>query len=120
VYWVNAADPASLCGVDLPGLKSILPSRLPTTHVVFHGERIVLVSRRLARDLEFRVPPEAPGLSVYLGFARMLTTRDQEALAAVHVQTVNGQPVGTSPYREALIASGFVDDYRRMTLRARS
>ena len=37
VWWINAADPASLCGVDIPGLKSILPARLPTTHVVFRS-----------------------------------------------------------------------------------
>jgi ATP-dependent Lhr-like helicase len=49
IWWLNAADPASLCGVDLPGLKPQLPSRLSSTHVVFHGCSVVLVSRRRGR-----------------------------------------------------------------------
>ena len=120
IFWMNAADPASLCGVDIEGLKAMLPSRLPTTHVVFHGARVVLVSRRTGRDLELRVPPEAPRIPDYLGFLKTLTSRDQRPLAAVHVVTVNGEPVGKSPYRQRLLDAGFVDDYRRLTLRARA
>ncbi len=119
VFWMNAADPASLCGVDIEALKAILPSRLSTTHLVFHGARIVLVSRRTGRDLEFRVPPEEPRIPDYMGFVKTLTGRDQRPLQAVHVVNVNGQPVGRSPYRQALMDAGFVDDYKRLTFRAR-
>ncbi len=119
VFWMNAADPASLCGMGLESLKELLPSRLPTTHMVFHGWKIVLVSRRMGRDLEFRVPPEEPRIPEYMGFVRTLTGRDREPLPAVHVLTVNGQPVGTSPYRPALMEAGFVDDYKRLSYRAR-
>jgi ATP-dependent Lhr-like helicase len=119
VFWMNAADPASLCGLDLESLKTVLPSRLPTTHVVFQGQQIVLVSRRTAQDLEFRVPPTEPRIPEYLAFAKVLTSRDQNPLPAVHVVTVNRQPVGASPYRQGLLDAGFADDYRRMTYRAR-
>jgi len=119
IFWMNAADPASLCGMGLESLKEALPSRLATTHIVFHGHRVVLVSRRMGRDLEFRAPPEEPRVADYLGFVRALTGRDREPLPAVHVLTVNGQPVGTSPYRAALMDAGFVDDYKRMSYRAR-
>jgi len=119
VFWMNAADPASLCGMDLDALKSFLPSRLPTTHLVFHGPRVVLVSRRTGRDLEFRVPPQEPRIPDYMSFVKTLTGRDQQPLPAVRVLTVNGEPVGTSPYRQALIDSGFVDDYKRLSYRAR-
>jgi ATP-dependent Lhr-like helicase len=120
VFWMNAADPASLCGVGLESLKEILPPRLATTHLVFHGPRVVLVARRMGRDLEFRVPPEEPRIGDYMGFARELTSRDQRPLPAVHVLSVNGEPVGKSPYRAALIGAGFVEDYRRLSYRARA
>jgi len=119
VYWMNAADPASLCGTDVEGLKAFLPSRLPTTHVVFHGTELVLVSRRVCRDLLFRVPPDAPRIPDYLAFVKTLTGREQGPLAAARVVTVNGEPVGASPYRERLLEFGFVEDYLRLSYRAR-
>jgi ATP-dependent Lhr-like helicase len=119
VWWVNAADPASLCGVDIEALKQSLPSRLPTTHVVFHGDRVVLVSRRKGLELEFKVPPESPRIPEYLGFVQVLTSREWRPLSAVRVETINDEPVGKSPYKEKLIEFGFVEDYRRLTYRAR-
>jgi ATP-dependent Lhr-like helicase len=118
VWWVNACDPASLCGVAVPGLKDLLPSRLPTTHVVYRGSAVVLVSRRRARDLEFRVPAEDPSLPGCLAFIRVMVGRDVRASAAVHVETIDGIPALESPYRPALLSFGFVEDYRRLVFRA--
>ncbi len=118
VWWVNACDPASLCGVAVPGLKETLPSRLPTTHVVFRGGTVVLVSRRRARDLELRVPADDPLLPGYLAFIRVMVGRDVRPSAAVHVETVNGIAALESPYRPALLSFGFVEDYRRLVFRA--
>lgn len=119
VWWINAADPASLCGIDIGGLKSILPARLPTTHVVFQGSTVVLVSRRRGFDLEFRVPPDSPRIGEYLAFVKALTSREQRPLSAVRVETINDEPVAASPYRARLLEFGFVEDYRRLTWRAR-
>ena len=118
VWWINACDPASLCGVAVPGLKEALPSRLPTTHVVYRGSAVVLVSRRRARDLEFRVPADDPSLSRFLTFVRAMVGRDVRPSAAVHVESVNGIPALESPYRPALVSFGFVEDYRRLVFRA--
>ncbi len=46
IYWMNAADPASLCGIRLDSLKGVLPSRIPSTHLVYFGRKTVLISRR--------------------------------------------------------------------------
>jgi ATP-dependent Lhr-like helicase len=119
VWWVNAADPASLCGVDIESLKQVLPSRLPTTHVVFQGDTVVLVSRRKGLELEFRVPPESPRIPEYLSFVKVLTGREWRPMSAVRVETINSEPVGKSPYKERLLEFGFVEDYRRLTYRAR-
>jgi ATP-dependent helicase Lhr and Lhr-like helicase len=118
-WWVNAADPASLCGVDVEGLKASLPSRIPSTHVVFDGSAVVLVSRRRGQELEFRVPPEAPRCAEYLGLFAALTRRESRPLNTVRVERINGEPALQSPYRPALAACGFVEDYRRLVLRAR-
>ncbi|HET6450940.1 MAG TPA: ATP-dependent helicase, partial [Spirochaetia bacterium] len=119
VWWINAADPASLCGVDIPALKALLPSRLSSTHVVFHGARVVLVSRRRGREMEIRVPPDSSRLTEYLGFVRVLTGRDARAMTAVHVQTINGEPALASAWKGPLLAAGFVEEYQRLTFVAR-
>ena len=118
VWWLNAADPASLCGVEVTGLKASLLSRLPTTHVVFHGSSVVLVSRRKGRELEIRVPPDAPRIPDYLSFLKVLTGREQRPMNAVHVERINGEPALQSPYKGRLIECGFAEDYRRLTFRA--
>jgi ATP-dependent Lhr-like helicase len=119
VWWLNAADPASLCGVDVPGLKAQLPSRLSSTHVVFHGGTVVLVSRRRGRELEMRVPPEDPRLVEYLSFVKILTGRDARPMSAVHVETINGVPALSSDYKGRLLEAGFVEGYRRLSYEAR-
>jgi ATP-dependent Lhr-like helicase len=117
-WWLNACDPASLCGVPVPGLKGSLPSRLPSNHVVFRGDVVVLVSRRGGRDLTFAVPSDDPGVTDTLVLFRAMVGRDVRAPAAVHVETINGVPATGSPYRSALLAGGFVEDYQRLSLRA--
>ncbi len=118
VWWINAADPASLCGVELPGLKAFLPSRLPTTHLVFQGKNLVLISRRMGRELEIKLPTDS-SLAEYLGFLRTLTDREQRAMSAIRVETINGEPAARSPYRQSLLEAGLASDYRGLVYRAR-
>jgi ATP-dependent Lhr-like helicase len=117
-WWLNACDPASLCGVQVPGLKEGLPSRIPTSHLVYRGDTVVLVSRRGGRDLSFSVPPDDSRLSECLAVFHAMVARDVRAASAVHVETINGVPTAESPYRPALLGAGFVEDYKRLSLRA--
>jgi ATP-dependent Lhr-like helicase len=103
VWWVNAADPASPCGLGLEAFGAGLPRRVPTSHVVFHGRRLVVTSDRRGRALEIRVAPDHPDLPRYLGFLKMLLTRAVRPMRAVVVETINGAPAA-GPYRAALAA----------------
>jgi ATP-dependent helicase Lhr and Lhr-like helicase len=103
VVWLSAADPASLCGLGLGGLAG-LPHRLPGNHLVYHGERVVVVSERRGRRLTIAVGPDHPDLPRYLAFLKTALTRQERAVRAVVVETINGEPAATSPYRPALAA----------------
>jgi ATP-dependent Lhr-like helicase len=116
VYWLNACDPASLCGIGVDALKSIMPRRLPTSHLVFHGSRLVLVSRRLGKELEINTPPEKIG--PYLGFFRSLMNRSFQPLKKIRVDRINSVDSIDSPYLHALLDFGFTLDYRTLTLHA--
>ncbi len=101
-WWVNACDPGSPCGLGLEGFRDLLPRRLRSNHVVFHGRRVVVVSQRRGRDLEVRVSPDHPRLGDSLQFLKVILTRSVRPLPAITVETINGEPAPSSPYRAAL------------------
>ncbi len=102
VWWVQAADPASPCGLALDGLDPRLTRRVPGGHVVFHGARLVAVSERRGRSLLFHVAPDAPRLPDYLDFLDAALTRSASPARTLTVETINGEPAAASPYVAAL------------------
>lgn len=117
VYWINAADPASMCGVQLDEIRGTLPRRLPSTHLVYHGIKLVMVSQRHGKQLNFHVPPDDPDLTRYLGPLHHLLMRPFDPLRSITVETINDQPAATSPYLDVLrVAFETVPDYRKISL----
>jgi ATP-dependent Lhr-like helicase len=115
IYWMNACDPASLCGLKVEPLKG-LPPRVPSTHLVYHGSSLVIISRREGKELEISVAPDDPNLISYYRFFKDLISRDVDPLSSVKVETVNGIPVFSSNYLSSLKSFGFRSGYRRLTL----
>jgi ATP-dependent Lhr-like helicase len=117
VYWFNAADPASLCGIPLEGIRGMLPKRSDTTHLVFRGKRLVLISKRNGKSLTFHVPPDDPELQTYLGMLRYLLTRRFQPVRRITIETINDEEATRSPYLDAL-RNGFevMIDYKQVIL----
>ena len=101
-WWLCAADPASPCGLDVDGLPELLPRRVPTSHVVFDGARVVLVSERRGKALRILVGPEHPRLPAYLAFLKVMLTRAVRPVRSVTVETINGEPAAACAYRPTL------------------
>jgi len=116
IFWMNAADPASLCGIGLEELKPLLPHRLATTHMVFHGKKLVLVSKRNGKELMFNVEPSHPRIPDYLEYFKVLVGREFQPLKYISVETVNEEPVLNSPYKQPMRDFGFQRDYKSMVL----
>ncbi|HYB20119.1 MAG TPA: ATP-dependent helicase, partial [Thermodesulfobacteriota bacterium] len=102
VYWVNAADPASLCGLQLEALKGMLHPRVPSTHLVYRGAKLVIVSKRNGKELTFHVPPDDPHLLEYLGALRHLLYRQLQPVRRIAIETINGESAPQSPYVSSL------------------
>jgi len=115
VYWMNAADPASLCGAGVEGLKETLPPRRATTYLVFHGARPVLVAAKSGGAVSIGI---APGelRDEHLALFRALTSRDFNPLPAARVETINGVRAATSPYADYFLGTGFRREYRGLAL----
>lgn len=118
-YWLNAADPASLCGVRLVSLKSLLPSRLPSTHLVFRGSRPVIVSRRNGKELNISVTPDDPGMQGHFSFFKVMLGREFNPDKVISIETVNGKPVLESGYLGPLKEFGFRAGYKGLELEKR-
>jgi ATP-dependent Lhr-like helicase len=119
IYWLNAADPASPCGLRLPGMDVDLPARLPTNFVVFHGTRLQVVAKRNGRELLIRAAPDDPALPAYLAFFKTLLGRDFNPLKSVAVESINGRPALESPYKKVLQGIGFTGQYNGLKLERR-
>ncbi|MAE64349.1 MAG: ATP-dependent helicase [Phycisphaeraceae bacterium] len=105
VYWMNATDPASPCGLGIEGLDPGLPRRVVASHVVFRGAELVMTSKRHGGDLTFQVPPDDDDLQACLGVLRHLLTRRFQPRRRLVVETINDEPAGKSPYVDALRVS---------------
>jgi len=103
VFWLSAADPASPCGLALSDLAG-LPHRLPGNHLVYHGERLVVVSERRGRRLTVAAGADHPDLPRYLAFLKVALTRQERPAKGVVVDEINGEAAASSPYRAALAA----------------
>ncbi len=106
VFWINAADPASLCGLGLAGIAG-LPSRISSTHLVYHGSRLVMIAKRLGKNIELMVPPDDEHLAEYFVLFKDLLGREFNPVRKIVIETINGEPAMKSPYLEPLRQFGF-------------
>ena len=120
IYWMNAVDPASPSGLTLEALKGRFPPRVPSSHLVFHGSRLVVVSKRNAGELAIEVEPDHPHLFDYLEFMKVLLTRQFNPLKLIEIESINDEPAPASPY-SGRIAELFTAtrDHRSLKLRRR-
>ncbi len=117
VFWINATDPASLCGIKPEGLTRPLPSRIVSTYLVFHGNRLVLVSKGNHKRLEIHEPPDSIHLSRYYQLFKDLVNREFNPVRSVRIEEINDQKAIGSPYGASLKAFGFSSDYKGFELR---
>lgn len=102
VYWLNATDPASLCGLQLDAFRTKLPKRLVGNHLVYHGSRLVLVSERQGRSLRFQVAANDPQIQSYICSLRHLLHRELQPKRKITVETINGENAAQSDYLKVL------------------
>jgi ATP-dependent Lhr-like helicase len=117
IYWICAADPASVCGIRLDALKGKLPRRVSGTHLVYHGTKLVMESRRSGKTVIFHVPENAPQLQSYLGVFHHLLTRRFQPMRSIVIETINDEHASQSPYRDAFkLGFDLAFDFRNLIL----
>jgi len=102
IYWINAADPVSCCGLTVDFMKENLPRRVDTTHLVYHGRNIVCISKKNGKDITFLVSPDNKLIQAYLCVFNHLLTRTFQPKRRITVETINGERAAKSPYCDIL------------------
>jgi len=101
IYFLNATDPASACGLPIPKLKQMLPKRLSNTHLVFKGRELKLVSLRNGKELIIHAQPEDESLTEYLSSLNHLLNREFKPQSKIAIEKINGDSASKSPYLDA-------------------
>jgi ATP-dependent Lhr-like helicase len=117
IWWHNAADPASPCGLGLPDLG--LPHRRASTWLAWRGPQLALIARANGRKLSFGLPPDHPDLPACFGLFRLLVDRRFRPVSHLEIQQIDDQAPLDSPYAEPLLRWGFRREYRSLVLRGR-
>jgi ATP-dependent Lhr-like helicase len=102
IYWMGATDPASLCGKRTGVDESLLPKRMVGNHLVYHGNRLVVVSHRKGRHLQIHVEVENCNMPKYLFFFEHLLGCEQHQIRRIVIESINHESAATSPYLKPL------------------
>jgi ATP-dependent Lhr-like helicase len=117
IYFMNAVDPASVCGIPLPAIKQRFPKRLPATCLVFKGSSLKLVSLGNGKDLMIHAESGDEHLVQYLVCLKHLLTRPVKPLKKITIETINGEPAGKSPYlKDFQTVFDVLPDYRKIII----
>ncbi len=119
IWWHNAADPASCCGLGLEAMKGQLPARRRTSWLAWRGRELALVARANGQRVEIHLPPDHADLLACLQPFKVLLDRRFRPLKRVEVDQVNGLPAMDSPYAEPLQRFGFRREFKSLVLRPR-
>ena len=92
VWWVNATDCASPCGLGLDWPE--LPQRRSTNYLAFIGEDLALVVENGGKSLRFLIPPEHPSIAEVLAVLVHIARRRRR----LEVHSINDADAIDSPW----------------------
>lgn len=92
-------DPSSMCGLKCSDLK--LSARRRTTHLVYSGANLAIVSQRSGRHLNIFIPPGDPQMEDCLARFNHLPHRPIKPLKRIIIKSINNKPATESAYVEA-------------------
>jgi ATP-dependent Lhr-like helicase len=116
IYGMNAADPASLAGLDIEGLPPHLPARSSSNRLYYRGSELIAVTKRGGKELQIFINLQDADLAALI--ARLKTPRTRKTLPEkkLLIESINGQSAASSPYLAPLREAGFVSDRGRLLL----
>lgn len=115
IYWINAVDPVSMCGIQIDYFRGKLPRRLPGNYIVYRGTEPILFSENNGKVLTFLLPPDDPDIKTCFSLFEFMLEREFKPLTKITVETINGEPAVKSSYVAPLKGAFDVQgDYKKL------
>ena len=110
IYWMNAADPASLAGVEMEGKGFPLCARMAGNRLYYRGARLIAVSLKNGKEL--RINPESgdPDIAELTALIKIPRSRSVMPQTRISIERINDQDAAHSGYSPAFKEAGFVND----------
>lgn len=102
IFFINAMDPVSPCGLGLGIHGDDLPRRIASNYLVYDQGELALVISRRGKSLKFIKEPDEDALSRYLEVLHHLSYRNVDPVRQLRIETINHVDAASSPYREKL------------------
>jgi ATP-dependent Lhr-like helicase len=115
-YWINATDPASLCGISLQSLKSTLPPRIPSIHLIYLGARLIVLSHKNGKELDCRFNREDQEAITCCKHLSQLAKSGTAPMSAKKIEKINGESVFNSELVGCLEQAGFIREYKCLAI----
>lgn len=117
IFWMNATDPSSLCGILPDSCVPPLPPRRATNYIVFHGRKQVMVVKKNGKEVDIYAPLDSLHFSEYFILFKDLLNRRFDPFRSIRIETINGEKILKSPYTKHFLEFGFSKDYKGLVLR---
>ncbi len=114
-FSMNAADPASCCGIDIQVLRRNLPARSVSNGVLYHGSCCIGVIKQNGKRIEMRIDAGDERSGRVAHMVRGIASREAFPVNPVRVEKINEAAALLSPYRDAFYAAGFVADHKGLS-----
>ncbi|MCP4294262.1 MAG: hypothetical protein GY786_01500 [Proteobacteria bacterium] len=102
IYWINALDPASCCGLPLDGLKGKLPKRVGGNYLVYQGSTELIRIQKNGGEIQFNIETGDPLFQESLACFHHLLNRSFMPKKGISIERINHQKSTKSPYLDAL------------------
>jgi ATP-dependent Lhr-like helicase len=110
LYWLNAADPASIAGLALAGTDANLCARNTGSRLYYRGDTLIAVSSRSGKELRIFIGSADKDIAPLVSLIKLPRTRKIMPEAKVLIEKINGCNAAQSEYAAAFSAAGFVSD----------
>jgi ATP-dependent Lhr-like helicase len=123
LFWMNAADPASLAGLEPgnpPGSAGTpeprLPARSRNNRLYYRGAELLALSVKNGKELEIFIPPEDPAAGELTELIKAPHARKVQGEKKLVIETINNTGAGRSAWAELFSTAGFVRDRGKLFL----
>ena len=110
MYWMNAADPASIAGLEINGLGYSLCARSVSNRLYYRGADLIAVSVKSGKELQIFIKADDPDIAELLALLKIPRARNILPENKIVLEKINGQAAAHSGYAECFISCGFVSD----------